>query len=298
MRRPAARQSGDDDRVRGGQRRERGQHRPPARRPPRTSSRSARRRTTGQTGTDGCAIPATRARTTRWTSSTSPRAARASDGRKKPDIMAPGTHIQGAASRSLNYNGAASATSTGPPGQTLYAWSSGTSHSTPAIAGARALVRQDFINQGLAAPSPAMIKAYLMTSTRYMTGVGANDTLWSNTQGMGLVDLGRAFDGVSRASGRPDPGSSGRPARPTSSPGRSCPSASPFRVATRLDRPARPDHRQRVREQPRPPGHRQRHDLPRERVHRREFGRPAAPPTRGTTPSSCSSRPARRARSR
>ena len=28
-----------------------------------------------------------------------------------------------------------------------------------------------------------------------MTGVGANDTLWSNNQGMGLVDLGRAFDG-------------------------------------------------------------------------------------------------------
>ena len=43
-----------------------------------------------------------------------------------------------------------------------------------------------------------MIKACLMTSTRYMTGVGANDTLWSNNQGMGLVDLGRAFDGVPR----------------------------------------------------------------------------------------------------
>jgi hypothetical protein len=34
----------------------------------------------------------------------------------------------------------------------------------------------------------------LMSSARYMTGLGANDTLWSNSQGMGLVDLGRAFD--------------------------------------------------------------------------------------------------------
>ena len=28
-----------------------------------------------------------------------------------------------------------------------------------------------------------------MNSARYMTGTGANDTLWSNNQGMGEVDL-------------------------------------------------------------------------------------------------------------
>src|SRR4029077_6032168 len=85
-----------------------------------------------------------------------------------------------------------------PGAQTLYCWSSGTSHSCPAIAGSAALVRHDFLNQAWGTPSPAMIKAWLMASTRYMTGVGANDTLWSNSQGLGLVDLGRAFDAVPR----------------------------------------------------------------------------------------------------
>ena len=69
---------------------------------------------------------------------------------------------------------------------------------TPAVAGGAALVRQYFINQGMAPPSPAMTKAYLMNSARYMTGSGANDTLWSNNQGMGLMDLGMAFDGMPR----------------------------------------------------------------------------------------------------
>src|SRR5262249_23447501 len=85
-----------------------------------------------------------------------------------------------------------------PVGQEFFTVSTGTSHSTPAIAGACALLRQYFINHGMAPPSPAMTKAYLMNSTRYLTGVSANDTLWSPHQGMGEVDLGTAFDGVSR----------------------------------------------------------------------------------------------------
>jgi hypothetical protein len=48
------------------------------------------------------------------------------------------------------------------------------------------------------APSPAMIKAALMNSASYLTGAGAGDTLPSNSQGMGLMNLGRAFDGVPR----------------------------------------------------------------------------------------------------
>ena len=83
-------------------------------------------------------------------------------------------------------------------GQQWYTASSGTSHSTPGIAGGAALVRQYFINQGRNPPSAAMTKAYLMNSARYMTGSGANDNLWSNNQGMGLMDLGMAFDGASR----------------------------------------------------------------------------------------------------
>ena len=34
----------------------------------------------------------------------------------------------------------------------------------------------------------------MMNSARYMTGVGANDTLWSNSQGMGEVNLNSYFD--------------------------------------------------------------------------------------------------------
>src|SRR5262249_26943766 len=80
----------------------------------------------------------------------------------------------------------------------FYTVSSGTSHSSPAVAGACALLRQYFINQSLTPPSPAMTKAYLMNSTRYVTGLDANDTLPSNNQGMGDLNLGMAFDGVTR----------------------------------------------------------------------------------------------------
>lgn len=149
-----------------------------------------------QTGADGCGIGNTGADNAKDVISFSSRGP-ASDGRKKPDIMAPGTHVQGAASRSGNYNGSGVCNQYWPTGQTLYAWSSGTSHSTPAVAGAAALVRQWFGNQGWGAPSPAMTKAFLMTTPIYMTGVGANDTLPSNNQGYGRVDLGRAFDGAS-----------------------------------------------------------------------------------------------------
>jgi Viral BACON domain len=43
-----------------------------------------------------------------------------------------------------------------------------------------------------------MTKAFLMNSAAYMTGVGAGGNLPSNSQGMGRMDLGRAFDGVQR----------------------------------------------------------------------------------------------------
>src|SRR6185503_8053105 len=71
-------------------------------------------------------------------------------------------------------------------------------HSCPAVAGGAALVRQGFLNQSLAAPSPAMVKAVLLAAAEYMTGAGANDTLPSNSQGLGRMYLERAFDGVAR----------------------------------------------------------------------------------------------------
>ncbi len=120
------------------------------------------------------------------------------DGRKKPDVVAPGTHIFGAASYAPGYDGSGVCNQYYPAGQTKYAWSSGTSHSCPAAAGAAALVRQWFINEGWTPPSPAMTKAVLMNAAQYLTGVSANDALWSNNQGMGGVQLGRAFANVGR----------------------------------------------------------------------------------------------------
>jgi subtilisin family serine protease len=162
-------------------------------------------------GSDGCGIPdsgADNANDIIFFSSRGP----TSDLRNKPDLVAPGTHVTGGVIQVANpgINGTADPCFDGtgvcgmptsnffPAGQEWYTTSSGTSHSSPATAGAAALVRQFFLNRGLTAPSPAMTKAYLMNSTRYLTGVGANDNLWSNSQGMGLVDLGRAFDTTKR----------------------------------------------------------------------------------------------------
>ncbi|MEK6302496.1 MAG: S8 family serine peptidase [Acidobacteriota bacterium] len=122
-----------------------------------------------------------------------------SDGRFKPDIIAPGTHIQAARSQSSFFNASGvCGPAFFPPGQTLYTWSSGTSHAAPAIAGSAALVRQFFQQSVGHPPSPAMIKALLTNSTTYMTGEGASDSLPGRNQGWGLVNMGRAFDGVPR----------------------------------------------------------------------------------------------------
>ncbi|HVG20309.1 MAG TPA: S8 family serine peptidase, partial [Blastocatellia bacterium] len=153
-----------------------------------------------QTGTDGCGIANTGADSANDIisfSSRGPVNSLGGDGRIKPDIVAPGTHVEAGVPQS-NYNGSSVCNQFFPAGQTLYGWSSGTSHSTPAVAGGAALVYQDFLNKSLPAPSPAMVKAALMNSAAYMTGVGANDTLPSNNQGMGRMDLGRAFDGEAR----------------------------------------------------------------------------------------------------
>jgi hypothetical protein len=147
------------------------------------------------------------------------------DGRAKPDLVAPGTHITGGAPQSgaptTNGTGNASSCFDGsgvcglpgsgtvgspdnffPLGQKFYTVSSGTSHAAPAVSGACALLRQYFINNGLelsnAPPSPAMTKAFLMNSARYLTGNFANDTLPSPSQGLGELNLGKAFDGVAR----------------------------------------------------------------------------------------------------
>src|SRR5262249_11871131 len=62
------------------------------------------------------------------------------------------------------------------------------------VAGTAALYRQWFTDHSLTPPSPALTKALLMNGARYMNGVGANDTLPSNNQGMGEANLNNFFD--------------------------------------------------------------------------------------------------------
>lgn len=176
-------------------------------------------------GNDGCFSPDTQADNANDIVSFSGRGP-CDDGRIKPDLVAPAIHITGGAPQSypppspsgtgsalpcfltIDANdigicgvpgcGTIGASNFFPVGQEFFTESTGTSHAAPAVVGACALLRQYFINQSLSPPSPAMTKAYLMNSARYVTGTGADDTLWSNSQGMGELDLGMAFDGVSR----------------------------------------------------------------------------------------------------
>ena len=150
------------------------------------------------TWTDGCAVGPTGADNAQDIINFSSRGPM-DDQRVKPDIVAPGTHIEGAASQDPAYNGSGVCDQYMPTAQTLYAASSGTSHSTPAIAGAASLLYRYYQDHfGGQPPSPAMVKAYLLNATRYLTGTSANDTLPSNNQGFGEVYLSRAFDNTPR----------------------------------------------------------------------------------------------------
>ncbi len=170
-------------------------------------------------GSDGCGVTDEEADSAEDVASFSSRGP-CSDGRQKPDLVAPGTHVTGGVVQSSattggtgsadacfvasgacalpNSGGHENANNFFPLGQQFYTTSSGTSHSAPAVAGACALLRQQFINEGRPPPSPAMTKAWLLNSARYLTGLDAGDTLPSPRQGMGELNLGIALDGVPR----------------------------------------------------------------------------------------------------
>jgi len=126
--------------------------------------------------------------------------------RAKPEVIGPGTHIQSGADIFSGYDGSGVCDSYHPNGQTVFAASSGTSHSTPATAGIASLAWW-WIEQGGAgsaagtvdeiggsrAPSPALMKAWMMAHPSYLTGVSANDTLPSNSQGYGMPNMTDMF---------------------------------------------------------------------------------------------------------
>lgn len=127
------------------------------------------------------------------------------DNRVKPDVVAPGLHITGTTPPGFNgvgVCGASGGQAYFPSGQTIYTWSSGTSHSTPALAGFAALVGNflereygfSALPSGANAPSPALMKAYIVHATRYLNGgTGTGGNLPSNNQGYGLPNGAFAF---------------------------------------------------------------------------------------------------------
>ena len=127
---------------------------------------------------DGCGfglVEGDDARDMAWFSSRGP----CLDGRVKPDIVAPGTFIHGAASQPSFYGsgvcGAADNDFAAPgtdalfPAGSAYTWSAGTSHSAPAIAGYVSLI-QEFLARvyGRVDPSPALQKAYVIHSAAHL----------------------------------------------------------------------------------------------------------------------------------
>jgi Subtilase family. len=125
------------------------------------------------------------------------------DGRAKPDLVAPGSHMTGAVTQDQTYansnsNDIGVCDKYYPTGQTLYTWSSGTSHSTPVVSGAAALAFQWLRGQVNHDPSPALVKALLLNSTSYLTGQFGNDNLPGAHQGWGLLNIGRMFEPTNR----------------------------------------------------------------------------------------------------
>ncbi|MGD0652111.1 MAG: choice-of-anchor D domain-containing protein [Verrucomicrobiia bacterium] len=135
------------------------------------------------------------------------------DGRFKPEIVAPGAAIFGVDGLATNLFVTTITIGTNqflvPTTGNAYICGSGTSFSAPAVSGALQLLwwyfehrLQNEQGQFLLQPSPAMAKAYLCNSARYLPitnpQTGAPDTLPSIAQGMGIIDLARMFDGVPR----------------------------------------------------------------------------------------------------
>lgn len=106
-----------------------------------------------------------------------------SDGRIKPDVMAPGTYILSARSSLApdssfwgNYN-------------SKYAYMGGTSMATPIVAGSVALLREHFMDNRGVTPKPSLVKAALIAGA-----VNMGEGYPSNNQGWGRVSLDQSLN--------------------------------------------------------------------------------------------------------
>jgi subtilisin-like proprotein convertase family protein len=128
------------------------------------------------------------------------------DGRLKPDVVAPGTHVTGAQPQTgADYNGSGTCNPQFPAGSSIYTLVSGTSQAAPEVSGMATLIRDWFsreVSSGTA-PSPAMTKAIMVnTATDEVGGNdgagGTNASVPTQIQGWGRINLKRILDGTTR----------------------------------------------------------------------------------------------------
>jgi serine protease AprX len=106
--------------------------------------------------------------------------------RVRPDVVAPGTCILSTRSR------LATGTGWGLSPDPLFFYEGGTSMATPLVAGCAAVVRQYLIQQGVASPSAALIKAMLINGAKVIPGQYSPPEVGQPpdfSDGFGRVDL-------------------------------------------------------------------------------------------------------------
>lgn len=113
------------------------------------------------------------------------------DGRTKPDVVAPGTFILSTRSTRLAPNNFAWGAY---PANHAYFHMGGTSMATPLVAGCVALVRQHLRTAlAIASPSAALLKAVLIAGAERLPGQAASGAQLDNAQGFGRVALERSL---------------------------------------------------------------------------------------------------------
>ena len=153
-------------------------------------------------GTDGCGVANAGADSARDIINFSGRGP-TQDGRMKPDLVAPGTHVTGAAPQHVGYTGAG-VCNKNFEGSPFYSLVSGTSQAAPHVAGAAAMLRDWYVRTvNPQAPSPAMTKAVLVNTAVDVaggdSGKGSQIPSAPNTdEGWGRVNLGAALDDTER----------------------------------------------------------------------------------------------------